>query len=646
MYERRMKARNGHTYHIGIVARISGCQRQKELSLEDQVDHAKEEVKYLIEPGFAVVYHIIATKGKGERLDRPELQEVDALLRSRVLDLLIAEDLGRLVRGTMASELCGIAVDAGVRVVAPNDCIDTWDSSWEEDVIAACRDHVGHNVHTSKRLKQKMKNRFVKMGASTARPIYGYIVPPDSKTYDEWKKDPNATLIYLELFRRYKEMPNYSLLADWLNENNVPTGPYDRMNRWTSSKVRRVMSNTLLKGMPSRGNRHTIKHHETGRRVSVKNPAGPVYYPCPHLAHVPEDLWDAVNDLRQIRNRGLGRKPVNGQDPRAGVVRKRTIFPGQHARCGICGRYFYWGGHGNKTGMMCCGVGEYLCWNAMSFDGNLARSRIVQAILVKLEELPEFESALIVKLEEEAELLRSQSTAKYTVLEQEVNHLTQSIAHLADAISRSGMDDILSAKLQELRLQRYKKQEQLHVIKGLPQEPITLPPMATLRQRVQAAMEALSAESPEFGQLMNQVVTELKIFPYRICDGNRIVMRAKFKLNLISFAGMANAPPEIEQVLVHDLTVDLFEPPQRVVYREKLMSLLHSELSLREAARAIGISQVVAQKVVRLQHHMNEKRIDDPFESMQEPPKDDTKMKRHLHPRYQFRPLDELDQIV
>jgi hypothetical protein len=39
-----LKPRNGHTLNDGIIARISGCVNQKELSLDDQVDHAKEVV--------------------------------------------------------------------------------------------------------------------------------------------------------------------------------------------------------------------------------------------------------------------------------------------------------------------------------------------------------------------------------------------------------------------------------------------------------------------------------------------------------------------------------------------------------------------------------------------------------------------------
>jgi hypothetical protein len=61
--------RNGHELVSGIVARISGCASQKELSLDDQVDHGKEEVAELYRG--PVEYRVIATKGKGERLDRP-----------------------------------------------------------------------------------------------------------------------------------------------------------------------------------------------------------------------------------------------------------------------------------------------------------------------------------------------------------------------------------------------------------------------------------------------------------------------------------------------------------------------------------------------------------------------------------------------
>src|SRR5262245_19548078 len=116
-----LRPRNGRVLVVGIIARISGCNRQKEVSLDDQVDHGKEEVGHLYQG--PVEYDVIATKGKGERLDRPELAQIEKLFRSRKLDLCIMEDTGRLVRGSEAVRLFGIAVDHGTRVVAPNDCV-------------------------------------------------------------------------------------------------------------------------------------------------------------------------------------------------------------------------------------------------------------------------------------------------------------------------------------------------------------------------------------------------------------------------------------------------------------------------------------------------------------------------------------------
>ena len=71
----QMTPRNGHTLVVGVVARISGCPNQKELSLTDQEDHAREVIAELYDG--PVEYRVIATKGKGEALDRPELVQIE-----------------------------------------------------------------------------------------------------------------------------------------------------------------------------------------------------------------------------------------------------------------------------------------------------------------------------------------------------------------------------------------------------------------------------------------------------------------------------------------------------------------------------------------------------------------------------------------
>src|SRR5690349_18170877 len=79
--------RNGQTLEVCVVCRISGCQNQKEASLDDQQDNAKDEVRELY--AGPASFHIIATKGKGERLDRPELLEIEEAYRSGRFDLFV-----------------------------------------------------------------------------------------------------------------------------------------------------------------------------------------------------------------------------------------------------------------------------------------------------------------------------------------------------------------------------------------------------------------------------------------------------------------------------------------------------------------------------------------------------------------------------
>jgi hypothetical protein len=220
---KELKPRNGHTLVAGIVARISGCANQKEMSLEDQVDHGKEDVAELYDG--PVEWVIIATKGKGERLDRPELDKIEKLLRAGRLDILDMEDVGRLVRGADAVRLWGIAVDHETRCIAPNDCVDTADENWEQDLIEACADHVGHNAHTSKRLKHKLMNRFKKHGGATALPTAGYSVPEGAETYHDWVRVDNDTPTIRAGIRLLSETLNCSAVADYFNAEGFAVGP-------------------------------------------------------------------------------------------------------------------------------------------------------------------------------------------------------------------------------------------------------------------------------------------------------------------------------------------------------------------------------------------------------------------------------------
>ena len=416
----------------GLQPGFSGCANQKDLSLEDQIDHGKQLVGEMYDG--AVDYRVIATEGKGERLDRPELAQIEAVLRSRELDLLIVEDIGRPIRGGEAVRPCGVAVDHGVRVLAPNDGIDTNDDTWEEDVLSACQDHVGHNAHTSKRLKQKLMNRFVKFGGATAREIYGVIKPPGATKYGEWLKDTDATSNIQEGTDVLKATLNCSAVADLFNRKNVPTGKYCRSQKWDGRMVRRFYRNPMLIGKPGRGFRHTVKHHETGRRISEKNPKGPVFQSFPHLAQLDPIEFDELNARLTAANESRSRKKVDGLDPLLRRPRRRTRFPGQMVYCGICGHLLVFGGHGQNAHLICQGARDYTCRNGITADGPLSARKVANAVQDEIESLPDFDTAFLQMVNEEAHRLDGAHEARCAELATQAVRLNGQIGHLTEFV--------------------------------------------------------------------------------------------------------------------------------------------------------------------------------------------------------------------
>jgi hypothetical protein len=169
------------------------------------------------------------------------------------------EDVGRLVRGSDAVRLFGIAVDHGTRVIAPNDCIDTAEETWEEDVMTACRDHTSTQTHTSKRITKK-RTRFLRAGQITPRPIAGYIKPEGAKQFADWLKDESATPIISEGLKVLRQTLRGSVVADFFNKRGFSTGIGRRgKTKWDGTMALAYYRNPLLKGMPARGTKHTVR---------------------------------------------------------------------------------------------------------------------------------------------------------------------------------------------------------------------------------------------------------------------------------------------------------------------------------------------------------------------------------------------------
>ncbi len=378
--------RNGHTLRVLGVARISTINQDQQSLADQEALHRRWVLQHY---DGAAEFKIVATRGSGEWLDREELTDIQRNVDSREYALVLMEDLGRYLRGFSAIAFCGTCVDASTRLIAINDHLDTASEGWDDHALFASWRHKRYNDDTSKRIKQRLGNRFEKDGAVFQCEIYGYIKPPDCTSDEQVQKDTAATAVYDKWFDLLEQGGSFAEVADWLNEQQISTGPYCRGKKWTGKMVGRITFNPILKGLRLRNRMHTVKHHGSGHRKSVKAPPEMrKTRSCPHLAHIEPDHYDRVVEMVRRRNDIYRRKLHNGEDPLQGRPKKRTRWPGQHCYCGICKRMLVYGAHGQNDHLVCRGTAEHKCWNAVSFDARLGAKKLVARIRQKSRRCP------------------------------------------------------------------------------------------------------------------------------------------------------------------------------------------------------------------------------------------------------------------
>src|SRR5262245_41938850 len=107
--------RNGHTVEVLGIARIS-TDHQDPRSLEDQEALYRRWLDQHV--GGPYRLEMIAGRGSGECLDRDEARRARDAVEAGRLDLVIAEDLGRIFRRVHALLFCERCEDRGTRLIA------------------------------------------------------------------------------------------------------------------------------------------------------------------------------------------------------------------------------------------------------------------------------------------------------------------------------------------------------------------------------------------------------------------------------------------------------------------------------------------------------------------------------------------------
>lgn len=594
-----LSPKSGRVLQVVRIARISTL-NQDERSLDDQLALLGKTVESLYDG--PTEYQDLATQGSGEKLDRAELTELEELIESGQVDLVIAEDLARICRRTRAIDFCEICEDNGTRLMAINDRVDTADESWRDGAFISSWHHERSNRDTSSRIKRSLRNRFMNGALLTELGPF-YDVPAGATSIDQVRKRSGAEEVVLEVFQMLEDGCSYSEVADWLNDvKQIPPGGSSRKKRWDCVLVRERFLNPRLKGLDFWNAKKTIRINKTGRRKQINaDPAETLTRSCPHLAFVDAARFDRLVRLLEMRNAIYRRSPNGAADPLRGRAKKRTPFPGQMLSCGICGRTLVFGGHGRTEHLMCDGARQYVCWNGTTVDGPLAARKIAAAILNLYESLPEFDETFLELVNDEAQQADSERQQRLRQLRRDAHTWQTRIDNLLSFIENGDVSGHVRERMSQAERELAAKSDEILQIESTPSRRIEIPDVTTLKQLARDVLAGNKPFSWEFNKLMRRLTPKIVVFPHRLIDGGHIVHRGWCRIQLGEILSDGRCREALGTPLQRSLCVDLFDPPQREQYREQVLDLRTQGASEREAARTLGITVTAAQAAASLQ---------------------------------------------
>ena len=502
-------------------------------------------------------------------------------MESGKIDIVIVEDRSRICRRLHAYLFCETCVDYDTRLIALNDHVDTATTGWEDSALFATWHHERSNRDTADRIKRTLNSRFDEGGVIQFT-IFGYIKDVGIKNDRDLRKDPQVERIVKEIFRRLEQGAFYTEVADWLNEEGIKPGPYSRRQRWSGSLVSAFVHQPILKGLRVRNRKVSKRKNKTGKHESKKGHKSDLRFrKCPHLAFLDEAYYDHVIKLIDERN-AKNSRTANGQaDPRKNVSRSRTEFPGQHARCGTCGRLMYWHTTQGRHYLLCKGAYEYQCWHSLYVFGPDCAEKIPQAILAALSAMPEFDAIFGDFVRKECAEFQEHRTERRRTMNRQLQDVDSRIEHVGEAIERGKSLDLLLPRFEKLQQERSSILFQLQQLNNEPSPEVALPQSHELRERFAVALQNLCKADQDTIRLLRQLLPDLHIVPYEIIDGSDIVARAEFTLTLVPLLPVDLQSRPEAQVFTRRMVVTLGSISQPVKFHAEASALQQQGMKQR-----------------------------------------------------------------
>jgi DNA invertase Pin-like site-specific DNA recombinase len=633
MLRKPIEVRHGRKLRVLTYARFSTLE-QDHTSVEDQ--HSANR-RRLAEWGIdnAEVTELSDEAVSGELHNRPGIDLVRAGIQRQAWDLILAEDSSRLFRVlTSCVELVQDADDADIRVILPNDRIDTSEDDWLDRLCDVQRHHQRDNYYTRLRLRRKIEGLW-SQGAAVGplRPGFRRRASRAATARDPEKgpffDEVNQTWrpIICEAFERVAANEPLWSVAAWLTTARLPKTSNSLSEVWSARNVIELIRNPIYRGEELYGKLVTKRKRGAKPKQVASDPDKVCRRRMEHLRMVGDALWFRAN--RAIDQRNTRKRTMRGSDhPLTGIPRDSRGPLSQVLVCGRCGEKAHADGR-IEGGYRCSQAGKHLCWNRATVVRSYAHEQIGNAIASALIASPNLLDALITHASQLATedqtltKLKSQRESKVRSLVLKRDRLLRLFEDGQGEIQVVG--ERLKAIEQELIVANSELQEACELITN--RRPVLSREEIEDKLR-QTASSVLSMDREVSFLLPRLIQGKIRLVPYRRRDHNAIVLRAAFQLRSLPLALsemlrlLSGGDVQLSEEMMEDLSflIDLF-PADRIASNAKRAAELKAQgMTIRAVSHELALTERASAKAIQLGKLMQADGSDDPFVEVIERP--------------------------
>ena len=187
---------------------------------------------------------------------------------------------------------------------------------------------------------------------------------------------------------------------------------------------------------------------------------------------------------------------------------------------------------------------------------------------------------------------------------QKISATDREIANLMKFIRAGDDSQTVRTDLKQLEQQKLILADEQQQLDRQPRNEVVIPPASELRQVIYEAFNNLPIDDFEFAKRLRALTGNILVWPFQCIDGTGIVPRAKFTLQLTNLIADAQLREALRKPLERVITVDLFDPPEPVKWREEVM-LRRKSATERAVANDLGITITVAHRAAGLDRRMS-----------------------------------------